>query len=126
MNVDEVDGEALLGGVTEELCEPGEAGAGIGDGGGAEEDAAGEGLDEGTVGCEGLRDGHAAGEATEAGVGFVEAEDGVGAVVGNGVVYISGPDGGEGAVVVEEKRVEFYGVLVGVWIGADVVGASVG
>ena len=89
------------GGVGEEIAEPCEAGPGVCDGGCDEAGLACEGLDGFVVCCEGAWDGHAGG-AVDAEVRFVEAEEGVGAVVGDGVGGGGGPVGREGGVVVED------------------------
>ena len=102
VEVDEVDGAA--GAVAEEVGEVGEGGGGpaVGDAGGAEEGAAGEGLHVGLVGGDGGGDAHAGGLAVVAGVWFVEAEERVATVGLDRVLCVCGPDGGErGGVVVE-------------------------
>ena len=95
-----------------EVSEAGAGRAGVGDGGGAEleagiveevvgavggggrEGGVGEGLYEGLVSGDGARDGHAGGLGGGAEVGLVEGEEGVGAVVRDGVVHVRWPDAG--------------------------------
>ena len=77
-----------------------------------EEDAAGEGLDIGSVGGNGVGDAHAR-RASITAVWLVEGENGVGAEGRDRGVDVGGEDGGQGRRVVEEHRDEGQG-----WIEA--------
>lgn len=81
MQVDEIDGAA--GAVPDEIREVGQGGGGraVGDARGAEEDLSCEGLHVALIRGDGGADAHTGGLAIVAGVGFVEAEEGVAAVV---------------------------------------------
>ena len=56
-----------------------------------------------------MLDGHVGAHAVVVGVRFVEAEDGVGAVVCDAEIDVGGPDGGEGLGVVVEEGDEAVG-----------------
>lgn len=123
MDVDEIERQVrfLLGRVAEELRQVGQARARVGHGRSADFHPPGERLHEGGVARDGLRDRHVGAHAREGGVGLVEAEDGVGAVVCDAEVDVGGPDGRERVgVVVEQWDEAVRWARVGV--GSDVVG----
>lgn len=94
VEVDEIDGAA--GTFPEEVGEVGEGGGGpaVRHAGGSEEDLPGEGLHIGLIRRDGGSDAHARRLPVVAGVGFVEGEEGVGAVVLDAVLCVGGTDGG--------------------------------
>ncbi len=96
MDVHYIDCQVPLwkGDVAEEVPEPGESTAGVGDGRRDESDLSGEGLHGPVVADQSALDGHA-GRAIDAEVGLVEGEKGVGAVVGDGVRGSGEPVDGE-------------------------------
>jgi hypothetical protein len=106
VEVDEVDG--AVSAVTQEIREVGQRGGGaaVRHAGGTQQRAARERLYVALICGDGGRDGHACGLPVVAGVGFVEAEERVRAVILDAVLCVGGPDRGQGGGVVVEERDE--------------------
>lgn len=109
MDGDEIDRAVRT--VPQELVEPFEPVSRVCHAGGAEPDGAGEGFDGFFPDVDGFGDAHAGRGAGEAGVGFVEAEDGGGAEV-DFPPHVVGPDAGQGGGAGVEERDEVDGRVV--------------
>ena len=105
MDVDNIDCEVVLWkrGVAQKVAKPGESRTSIGDRRSNETSSIRERLYREFVGRYGAWNGHAR-RSPNTEIRLIETEDGIGAIVCNGVRYGGRPLSGKGGIVVEEKR----------------------